>query len=414
MTHQAPLAELPDEGPERYVAGDLIAKKYELLRRLGRGGMGEVWLARNRALDAQVALKLISPAVEADETQQKALAQRLLEEARATAQLHHPAIVRVFDFGLTRKGDPMIVMEFLEGQNLHAAVEEVGCPSPLRAVRLLLPVIHGLDAVHEKGVVHRDIKPENIFLCQTAGGQVQPKLVDFGIARRAARRDTRLTMAGSVMGSPEYMSPEQAKGEDASTSSDVWGISVVLYELLMGRTPFASNDLATQLYRIIHEPPPPVHGVEGAAQLWPIIQKGLAKEAGDRWASMRELGTALAEFALAHGAREDISGASLEATWFRAPVNASSALLSIPPPPDSGLARRATPVSGVARRVGDAPAAASSAAAGAPEDSIDDLMLRPEFAGMRREVRRRRLRVALWILVMAALAIAGTLLAGAG
>jgi eukaryotic-like serine/threonine-protein kinase len=388
--------------PDRYSEGELVAKKYVLVRRLGRGGMGEVWLAKNRALDAQVAIKLISRQLHQDAAQQKALAQRLLEEARSTAQLQHSAIVRVFDFGITSMGDPMIVMEYLEGQDLHAAIGEVGRPSPLRAVRIILPLIHGLASVHAKGVVHRDIKPENIFLCQTEGGQVQPKLVDFGIAKREARRSSRLTVAGSLMGSPGYMSPEQAVGDEAGVSSDIWSICVVLYEMVTGNLPFASDDLGTQLARIVNEPPEPISGVPGAEGLWPIIERGLRKVPSSRYQSMQELGLALADWASEHGATADITGASFQATWHSSgPMSAANALLSIPPPRPDPLGSAPAPVapgpSAAVPMTGAHPVAPSAA-----ELDVDPLV--------RAMVRDARIRMfAIFVVVMVfALGLAAT------
>lgn len=315
--------------PDRYSEGELIAQKYRLLKRLGQGGMGEVWLAENRALGSHVAIKLVSAEFEPLEISEASLGERLLEEARASAGLDHPAIVRVFDFGRTRRGDPMIVMEYLEGKDLATALATHGPPSPVRAVRTILPIIHGLAVVHDRGIVHRDIKPGNIFLCKRETGQIQPKLVDFGIARHEQRGNHRLTLHGTVLGSPDYMSPEQARGLEASVESDVWSVCAVLYELVTGQLPFAP----TETYVNTDVPPPKFRDFDGAEMLWSLVARGLELDPSERWRSMNELGRALASWALDRGARDDISGVRLESTWFAELGSGATFVSLIPPEP---------------------------------------------------------------------------------
>jgi serine/threonine-protein kinase len=399
---------------ERYAEGDVVAGKYKLVRLLGRGGMGEVWLAHNVALDARVALKLINGEYAPSEVAEAGLGERLLEEARATAQLGHPAIVRVFDFGRTQKGDPMIVMEHLEGEDLAMAIDEHGPASALRAVRVLLPIIHGLAAVHAKGVVHRDIKPENIFLCQNESGQVQPKLVDFGIAKRAAKAAGRLTLSGMILGSPDYMSPEQAQGLEATAQSDLFSICVVLYELVIGVPPFAKEDVGAQLHAIANEEPMPFSGFEGAEPLWAIVARGLSKEPSARFASLRALGVELAGWAHEHGGRDDITGASLESVWLNVSTRGTNPLASIlPPPPDprfgSSPSINGPPESGP--RVVRAEAHS--------QDASDLQVLAELHRGgdpvelMAREQRRRALVLGV-VFGVISLAVAGAILLGAG
>ncbi|HEU5075646.1 MAG TPA: serine/threonine-protein kinase, partial [Polyangiaceae bacterium] len=165
-----------DTAPVRHESGDIIAGKYRLVSLLGEGGMGAVWRARNMDLDVEVALKLIR----AEATLSEAT-DRLLREAQAAAKLIDAGIVRVFDFGRSEQGNPFIVMELLEGEDLAAAIQRRGRLSPKRAVRVLLPVVRALSVAHQNGIVHRDLKPENVFLSKTSNG-LQPKVVDFGIA----------------------------------------------------------------------------------------------------------------------------------------------------------------------------------------------------------------------------------------
>jgi eukaryotic-like serine/threonine-protein kinase len=296
-----------------YGPGDMIDGKYELEALLGRGGMGEVWTARNATLDVRRALKLIR-----NDTGSAESTDRLLHEAQAAARLAEPAIVRVFDFGKTLFGDPYIVMEMLEGEDLMSIIRRRERLSPSKAVRLLLPVIRALCTAHAHGIVHRDLKPENIFLAKLPDGRVQPKLLDFGIAKLKNARALRLTTDGAVMGSPLYMAPEQARGEDVDERADVWAICVVLYEAITGNPPFSGDDRAEVVRAAASSDPVRLsqHGVEDDS-LWPIITRGLMKRREDRWSSMEELGRALARWLTGSGVVDDITGASLESSWFR-------------------------------------------------------------------------------------------------
>jgi serine/threonine-protein kinase len=312
-----------------YKPGDVIAGKYQLNRVLGQGGMGEVWVARNRDLDADVAIKLIRSESSADDS-----ADRLLREAQAAARLSGPAIVRVFDFGKTQYGDPYIVMELLEGEDLSHALKRRGRLSPIKAVRIMLPICQALANAHSVGIVHRDLKPENIFLAKTPGGQVQPKLLDFGVAKVGRAFSTRLTQTGAMLGSPLYMSPEHARGDEVDYRADIWAFCVVLYEVITGRAPFDGKNYNAVLYAIIaNEPPATTTFGAGDDELWKSIRRGMRKDPDQRWSSMDELGRALARWLLAHDTADDITGVSLQATWLESPGRVSGDLLESMRPP---------------------------------------------------------------------------------
>jgi len=276
--------------------------------------MATLWVAHNAALDIEVAIKFIRT----DLTTPK-LAERLLTEARAAAKLGHPAIVRVFDFGETPRGDPYIVMELLDGEDLSSVYVESGRMTPIATLRTLLPIAHALAVAHDKGIVHRDLKPENVFLARAEDGQVQPKLLDFGVAKFDAAGYERLTQAGTALGSPAYMSPEQARGEEVDPRSDLWSFCVVLYEALSGTLPFHHDNYNALMRLIIEiEPTPLTDLAAGDSDLWRIIEKGLAKDVDLRWSSMRGLGAALAQWLIERGVHEDLAGSSLTATWLQA------------------------------------------------------------------------------------------------
>jgi serine/threonine-protein kinase len=297
-----------------YLPGYLIAGKYELKSLIGEGGMGAVWQARNVALDAPVALKVLRAS--GDKT---LLRGRLLQEARAAAKLTHPAIVKVFDVGQTEGGDPFIVMELLEGLSLGRLLERDGRLPAVQAVRLLLPIADALWLAHEKGIVHRDLKPDNVFIVQQEGS-IQPTLVDFGIVKiEEAGGSSHLTKAGDVLGSPDYMSPEQARGQDdVNHLTDVWSFSVMLFETITGRTPFSGTNYNALLRQIVEQAPPTLSQLSaGDVELSAIVARGLSKRPEQRYASMGELGRALASWLVAQGLTEDICGTTLEAKWLR-------------------------------------------------------------------------------------------------
>jgi serine/threonine protein kinase len=303
-----------DAAPRPYAAGVLISQKYELIRMLGEGGMGAVWVARNVALDAHVGLKLIR----AEVSRKVPGAQgRLLQEARAAASLGHPAIIRVFDFGTTERGDPFIAMELLHGESLADVLQRRGKVGAVRAVQTLLPIIDALATAHATGIVHRDLKPDNIFISREAGGRLQPKVLDFGIAKLERNVLPHLTREGTVLGSPAYMSPEQARGHlDVDARSDIWALSVVFYQLVTGQLPFAAENSNALLWSIVETPPVPFIDLGVAEpELWSIVARGLAKDRQARWQQMFDFGKALAEWLLARGVEGDICDASLRGRW---------------------------------------------------------------------------------------------------
>jgi eukaryotic-like serine/threonine-protein kinase len=294
-----------------YRAGDIVAGKYRLERVLGEGGMGTVWAARNTALDALVAVKLIAG------TDRASLSARLLKEARAAARLRHPAIVRVFDVGETQHGEPFIVMELLEGGSLADRLDLETTLEPIAAVRLLLPIAEALSNAHAAHIVHRDLKPDNVFIADE-DGRIQPKLLDFGIVHVGMGPGaTRLTEHGEFVGTPAYMSPEQALGgEDIGRATDVWSFSVVLYECLSGRLPFSSEGYNALMREIIDDTPPTLAELgAGDARLSKIVEIGMAKEPAQRWSSMKTLGAALAEWLVDQGVDEDATLKPLRSSW---------------------------------------------------------------------------------------------------
>ena len=316
----------PEAAPGGYSPGDVVAGKYRLDAVLGEGGQALVWRARNLALEADVALKLVRP-----DSEDRAPVHRLLREARAAARLDHPAIVRVFDLGETEAGDPFLVMELLSGEDLaDLLVKRRQLPAE-EAVQMLLPIADALVSAHAQGIIHRDLKPANVFLARN-GEHTQPKLLDFGIVKLrlpASPNGETITNDGVVIGSLAYLSPEQARGlADIDERADVWCFCAMLYECLTGETPFQGTSYH-QLLRSITDDEPRSILEQGVAdeQLWVILSRGLAKPTDERWQTVQELGSALARWLIDRGVTDDISGVSLSSRWLRHsdPVRSASA-----------------------------------------------------------------------------------------
>ena len=248
----------------------MIAGRYELVREVGRGGMGAVWLATDTVLGRQVAIKKVGamPGGASPDLQ------RAEREARLAARVNHPHVVAVFDL-VTEDDSQWLVMEYVEGVTLAGLVAQQGALSPDQVAPLAAQAADALAAAHAAGIVHRDVKPSNILV--NAQGQV--KLSDFGIAR--AEADASLTQTGLVTGSPAYLSPEVASGESATDASDVWSLGATIFHALAGRPPYEVGDnLMGALYRIVHEEPP---RLADAGWLAPLVAATMTREPSHRW-----------------------------------------------------------------------------------------------------------------------------------
>jgi serine/threonine-protein kinase len=221
-------------------------------------------------------------------------------------------------------------MELVQGETLSAVLARETRLAAIPAVQMLLPIADGLRLAHDKNIIHRDVKADNIFLASDALGRKQPKLLDFGIAKvDPTPTDNRLTQVGVILGSPEYMSPEQACGDEVDERTDVWSLSVVLYESITGSVPFRKSNYNALMQSIIHDAPVPTTQRDaGDVALWQVIERGLAKQRHQRWKSMTELGEALALWLYEHGVKEDLSGNSIRAVWLDGALSGVRADLS--------------------------------------------------------------------------------------
>lgn len=268
--------------------GAVLDGRYRLERPIGTGGMGHVWLAHHLHLDRIVAIKLLIP-------EMKIVADRLVREARALARVRHPGIVEVFDCGVLEDGAPFLVMEYLHGEPLMAALQRGPLAQP-EAAALFVTILDALAAAHQAGVVHRDIKPDNIFLVADPNGssRVAPKLLDFGIARVETENLRRSTNAGAMLGTPSYMSPEQFRSRPGDERTDIWGVSATLYEALVGAPPFGYDSTVAIMARVLEAPVPFPRNVRLDGKLWAILARGLRKEPTQRFATAAEMRDALA------------------------------------------------------------------------------------------------------------------------
>jgi serine/threonine-protein kinase len=268
---------------------------YQLQERLGAGGMGEVYLAAHRLLKRPCAVKLIRP----DRAGDPNALGRFEREVQATARLRHPNTVAVFDYGQTEDGTFYYVMEYLPGLSLKDLVRRHGPQPPARVMHFLGQLCGALREAHALGLVHRDIKPSNVRVCRYGGLHDVVKLLDFGLVKmvEGERAEHDLSTAGLIVGTPEYMAPEQASGAGVDARSDLYSLGATAYFLLAGRPPFVARTALDVLFAHRHEAaqPPSVHGPDVPADLEAVILRCLAKEPADRFPDIVGLEKALAE-----------------------------------------------------------------------------------------------------------------------
>lgn len=281
------------------VSGSLVTPNVRLVRPLGAGGMGSVWIADHLALHTQVVVKFIASDLASNDD---ALS-RFRREAAAASQVKSPHVVQMLDHGITEEGTPFIVMELLEGRDLAAQLEGHGRLDPDRVAEIVTQLARALGKAHERGIVHRDIKPHNVFLCDAGNGELFVKLLDFGIAKtNAGQKVDSGTKTGSMMGSPYYMSPEQVVGsKDVDHRSDLWSVGVVAYEALTGVRPFEAETVGGLAVQIHSAPLPVPTSANGllpkAVDAW--FAKACSRDVATRFQSAKELADALS--AAIHG-----------------------------------------------------------------------------------------------------------------
>lgn len=311
LRHQGPQA-VADEGTGSSIGGGsasvsmdpligrVLLDRYEVLERVGSGGMGAVYVARQRGVDRRVAVKVLRT----DLLQNEQVRERFRREAEIIGRLRHPNSVQLIDFGETDDGLMVMIMELLVGRTLGDHLKSQGALPESVAIRFAEQIAGSLREAHDQGLVHRDLKPANVFLVDLSG-ELHVKVLDFGIARVLDAESTRLTSTGQVFGTPQYMSPEQAVATgEVDHRSDIYALGLILYEMVAGRPPFTAETSLQYLSAHVNSPPPRLRAVcpSVSPALDELVDRCLAKQAEARPASAADLATELASIASGGGA----------------------------------------------------------------------------------------------------------------
>jgi tRNA A-37 threonylcarbamoyl transferase component Bud32 len=294
----------------------VLSDRYRILEKLGEGGMGVVYLAEHVVIEKKIALKVLFP----DLTRRDDLVQRFLQEAKSASRIGHENVIDITDFGQSPEGYVFIAMEYLIGQDLGQVLKASG-PMPWpRAQPIILQIVKALRAAHERGIVHRDMKPENVFVVPRDDGREFVKVLDFGIAKVLGLEEDapRLTRTGMIFGTPEYMSPEQAQGQQVDHRVDIYAVGCLLYHMLTGDVPFRAESFMGILSKHMLETPiaPRVRNAAIEPAVEAVINRAMEKDPGKRFQTMREFVEALVPL----GHLPDLSGAISMATGSPSPA----------------------------------------------------------------------------------------------
>ncbi|MBX7119792.1 MAG: protein kinase, partial [Gemmatimonadaceae bacterium] len=276
--------------------GSVIADRYHIIKKLGEGGMGTVYLAEHVKMGRKSALKVMNPGMNTDPD---AIA-RFNREAANASRLSHPNVCAIYDFGETPEGLIYLAMEFIEGGALSSLIEKAGALAPARAASIVHQTADALQVAHDAGIVHRDLKPDNIMVAKNRDGSDQVKVVDFGIAKASSSDAQKVTKTGLVVGTPEYMSPEQLAGDKLDGRSDIYSLGLVAFNALTGLLPFpAQTAQEAMIMRLTDQPKTLAElrpDVAWPAELQATLDRALARDAAERYASAAQFGR---EFAAA-------------------------------------------------------------------------------------------------------------------
>ena len=275
------------------LVGSIIAERYHVLKKLGEGGMGQVYLAEHVKMGRKSAVKVMNPGMVNDAD----AISRFNREAANASRINHPNVAGIYDFGETAEGLIYLAMEFIEGESLTSLVEKSGALPPMRAADIAKQAADGLQVAHDMGIVHRDLKPDNIMIAKNRDGSDCVKVVDFGIAKAAGSENQKVTKTGLVVGTPEYMSPEQLAGDKLDGRSDIYSLALVAYNMLTGTLPFEGETAQESMIMRLTDDPRPL-ALTKPDTSWPadvqaVMGKALQRKRDDRYRSAAEFGTAL-------------------------------------------------------------------------------------------------------------------------
>jgi len=307
---------LRSSNPQADLVGSIVAERYHILKKLGEGGMGSVYLAEHVKMGRKAALKVMNPGMAQDPD---AIA-RFNREAANASRLNHPNICGIYDFGETPDGMIYLAMEFIEGASLTSLIEKSGALPAPRAAGIIHQAADALQVAHDYGIVHRDLKPDNIMVAKGRDGSDNVKVVDFGIAKASSSDAQKVTKTGLVVGTPEYMSPEQLAGDKLDGRSDIYSLGLVAFNCLTGTLPFPSNSVQEAMIMRLTDQPKTLAEmkpeVEWPAELQAVMDKALARDAAERYQSAAQFGRDIAKAvenmpqAVAAGAATQVMGAT--------------------------------------------------------------------------------------------------------
>ncbi len=326
------------KSPTADLVGQVVADRYAIIRKLGEGGMGAVYLGEHVKMGRKSAIKVMNPSMANDPD----AISRFNREASNASRISHPNVCQIYDFGETPEGIIYLAMEYIQGASLTDIIEREGALPAARAARILRQSADALSAAHDLGIVHRDLKPDNIMIVQGRDGADVVKVVDFGIAKAVAGEETgqKVTKTGLVVGTPEYMSPEQLSGDKLDGRSDIYSLGLVFYRMLTGVLPFqADSAQETMIKRLTDDPMPLALARPDIAfppGLQAVLDRALARQPAARYARASDFG---------RDTEEVVMGAQVPGTRVAEPVTTAATQLL-----DAEHARRAARAKGGARR----------------------------------------------------------------
>lgn len=322
------------------LVGSIVADRYHIMKKLGEGGMGQVYLAEHVKMGRKSALKVMHPGMKADVD----AISRFNREAANASRIAHPNVAAVYDFGETPDGIIYLAMEFVDGPPLTKIIEEQGALPPKRAGEIVRQVAEALAVAHDMSIVHRDLKPDNIMVAKTRDGGDLVKVVDFGIAKAAGAESQKVTKTGLVVGTPEYMSPEQLAGDKLDGRSDIYSLGLVAFNMLTGKLPFPSDSAQESMIMRLTDAPKPLAEMKPEVA-WPadvqqVMDKALSRDVTQRYQNATEFGNALyraidrmPETAAAEMGTQVMGAAAIPATRVAsAPAANGAATVAVPTP----------------------------------------------------------------------------------
>ena len=316
---------LRSQGGGTDLVGSIIAERYHVLKKLGEGGMGQVYLAEHVKMGRKSAVKVMNPGMVNDAD----AISRFNREAANASRINHPNVAGIYDFGETAEGLIYLAMEFIEGESLTSLVEKEGALAPTRAANIAKQAADGLQVAHDMGIVHRDLKPDNIMIAKNRDGSDCVKVVDFGIAKAAGAENQKVTKTGLVVGTPEYMSPEQLAGDKLDGRSDVYSLALVAFNMFTGKLPFPSETAQESMIMRLTDEPKTLADMKPdivwAPEVQAVMQRALQRRSNDRYQKADEFGNAL------FMAVERMPKNAPAATMMIGAADGATALISAPP-----------------------------------------------------------------------------------